>query len=125
MHNLVTERSGDLFLQFFDLVGAEFHHIAGIHIDDVIMMRATRLFETRRPSGEGVPVDGTALFEKLHRAINGRKRDAAVDLDRAAKNLQRVGMIFRLGQYVQDDPAWSRDADTCLAQFLFIIGFLV
>ena len=125
MHDLVTKRTGNLFLQLFDLVRAEFHHIAGIHIDDVIVMRTACLLKARRPAIEGVTVNGAAFFEKLHRAINGRKRNAAVDLDRAAKNLQRVGMIFRLGQYVQDDPARSRDANTGLTQLLFIIGFLV
>ncbi len=125
MDDLVTERPGDFFLQLFDLVGAEFDHLAGIHVDDMVVMRAACLLKTRGPARKGVPVNRAALFQKLHRSIDGRQRNAAVDLDRPAENLQRVGVIFRLGQYVQDDPARPRDADACLAQFLFIIGFLV
>jgi len=83
------------------------------------------MFEARRPSGKGVAVNGTTFFEKLHRAIDSRKRYTAVNLDRTAKNLQRIGMVFRLGQYVQDDPARPRDANACLTQLLFIIGLLV
>lgn len=70
MNDLEAERTRDLFLQFFDLVGVELHHITRIHINDMVMMRTAGLLEARRPARKGMAMDRAAFLKKFHGAIN-------------------------------------------------------
>jgi len=114
MNDLITERAGDFFLQFFDLVRVKFDDLATVHIDDMVMMGATRLFKTRRPASKSMTMNCAALFQQLHCPIDSRKRNAGIDLDRAPKNLKRIRMVFRFGQNIENDAAWPCNSDPSL-----------
>ena len=121
MHDVVAELAGDLVLQLLDAIGLELDHVAGLDVDEVVVMLAAGVFETRRPALEGVAMDRTEPLQKLHRAVDRRQRHGRVDGDGAAVNLHRVGMVFHDRQQVDDDASRPRDSHAGAAQFALVV----
>jgi hypothetical protein len=124
MDDVITKLAGYFLLQLLDAVGAELDDVAGIHVDQMIVVIPAGLLESRRPTFEGMAVDSAHFLQKFHRPVDRRQRDALVDRLGTAEDFKRVGMVFRLTQYIQDDLARTGDADARLAQRLFVIGLL-
>ena len=96
-----------------------------LDVDQVVVMIAAGMLEARRAALEGVPVDGAHVAQQLHRPVDGGQRNRAVDGDGAAKDLQRVGMVFGLGQDAENDAARTGDSHAAPAQFLFVVQLFV
>src|SRR3546814_10092683 len=73
--------SSDLhLLQRLELGIDEFDHLARFDVDQMVVMRLGRGFVARAAVAEIVAVEDARFFEQPHGAVNGRDRDAAVDL---------------------------------------------
>ena len=57
-------------------------------------MARGRLLEARRAAGEGVALDRARFLQRLHRAVDGGERDAAVAGDGALEYLGGVGVAL-------------------------------
>lgn len=125
MDDVIAERAGNLFLQFLDLVRLEFDHSSRIDIDQMVMMFAMGLFKTRWAAIEGVAMNGAHFFQQVHGPVDGRERNAVVDLDGTMENLHRIRVVFGGGQNIEDDSARAGDPNACLAQFLLVIRLLI
>ena len=115
MHDVVSERTGDLVLQFLDTLRMELDHVARIEVDQVVVM-AGRLFEAGATALESVALDRAHALEQLHRAVDRRQGYAAVDCRGALEYLHGVGVVLRRGENVEDDTARTGDADARAAQ---------
>src|SRR5690554_143620 len=116
MDDLVAELAGDLVLQLLDAVGLEFDHVAGVDVDQMVVMVAHRRLEARGAALESVAVDGADALQQLHGAVDRGQRNACVDLHRTAKYLHRVGMVAGIRKDTEDHAARPRDAHARLAQ---------
>jgi hypothetical protein len=70
---------------------------------------------------EGVALDRAGFLERLHRAVDGRERDAAVRAVRALDDRGGVGMALGAEQDLEDDAARLGDAQTGVAQHRLVI----
>ena len=57
VHDVVAELAGDLVLQLLDAVRLELDDVAGLDVDEMVVMLAAGVLETRRAALEGVAVD--------------------------------------------------------------------
>src|SRR5690606_18429881 len=116
MDDLVAEFVRDLVLQALDAVGAELDHVAGVEVDQMVVMAAGGMLEARRPALEGMAMDRPHRLQELHRAVDGGQRNRPVDGARAPEYLHGVGVIARLRQYLEQNLALARDAHAGAAQ---------
>lgn len=82
-------------LQLLDFLGPKLHHLSGLQIDDVIMVRHIRSFEARASAFEGVAVDNAGVFEDCKRAVYCRKRDRLIHGARAPVQFVGIRVVFR------------------------------
>ena len=111
----VAEPAGDLGLQRLDLLGAELDDVAGLEVDEVVVVLAGRLLVAGAAVAEIEPLDDALGLEELHGAVDRRERDALVDRRRAAVQLDDVGMVRGLIEDAGDDPALAGHAQAALA----------
>ena len=71
----VAEPAGDLGLQRLDLLGPELDHVAGLEVDQVVVVLARGLLVARAPAAELEPLDDALGLEELHGPVDGRERD--------------------------------------------------
>jgi hypothetical protein len=76
----------------------------------MIMVRFRRGFITGAAIAEIVPVENAGLLEQPHGAIDGRDRNARIELDRAFVQLLHVGMVTAFRQHARDNAALVGDA---------------
>src|SRR5207302_5188748 len=74
----VAELLGDPFLQRFELIIDELDDVAGLDVDQVIVMAFRSRFVTRAPVAELVPFEDPGLLKQPHRAIDRRDRDVRI-----------------------------------------------
>ena len=89
----VAELARDFGLQALDFLRLEFDHLAAAQIDQMVVMGFGRGFVARAAFAEIVPLDDAGILEQAHGAVDGRNRDAVVDLGAAPVKLLDVGMI--------------------------------
>src|SRR3546814_7120194 len=77
----------------------------------MVVMRPGRGFVARAAVAEIVAVEDARFFEQPHGAVNGRDRDAAVDLRCAFIEGLDIGMILRIRDDARDDAALFGDAE--------------
>src|SRR5579875_85023 len=101
----IAELIGHRFLQFFDLLVAEFDHLAGLQVDQMVVMSARHLLVARAAVAEIVTRQDARLFKQAHGAVDGGDADARIDRGGAAVDLFDIGMVGRFRQHARDDPA--------------------
>lgn len=89
----------DLLLQGLDFRIDEFDDLAGIHIDQVVMMVALGILIPRPPVTKFQTVQNSGLFEQFYRAVNRRDGNARVDAGRAGIKFFHIRMIFGLADH--------------------------
>ena len=110
MHQAVAEAPRYVGLEALDLFGLELDHLAGLDVDQVIVMLALCPFVAGAPVAESMARDDAAIFQELHGAVDGGERDACVHRGGAAVQLFGVGMILRLAEHSGDDAALAGHA---------------
>ncbi|VXC83947.1 hypothetical protein SPHINGOAX6_50372 [Sphingomonas sp. AX6] len=114
LHPVIDEAEaqafGDLLLQQFKLGIDEFDDLAGLDIDQMIVMRLGRGFVAGAAIAEIVTVEDARFFEQAHGAIDGGDRYAGVDRGGAGIDLFHIGMVFGLGKHAGDHAALLGDA---------------
>src|SRR3546814_16146357 len=80
----------------------------------MVVMRLGRGFVARAAVAEIVAVEDARFFEQPHGAVNGRDRDAAVDLRCAFIEGLDIGLILRIRDDARDDAALFGDAQPLL-----------
>lgn len=98
MNDLVTQRLCDFVLELLNLVGVKLNDIAGIDINQMVVMISSCRLEARWAAFKGMAMDGADTFQQLHGAIDGGERNAGIDLNRAIEDFHGVGMITGLCQ---------------------------
>src|SRR3569623_1043635 len=116
-----AELLGDRFLQLLELGIDELDHLAGLDVDQMIVVRFRCGLIARAAIAEIMPVEAAGLLEQPDGAVDCGDRHARVDRRGAFLDNLDVGMVVGFGQNASDDPALVGDA-----QALFIAqGFEV
>src|SRR5690606_32364866 len=93
MDNLVAQFAGNLFLQGLELARMELNHVAGIHIDQMIVVPA-RLLKAGSAALNLVALDRSLFLKQLHRAIDSGERNARIHRRSTIENLPRIRVVF-------------------------------
>ena len=101
----VTQTLGNLALESLDFRIDEFDHLAGFHIDQMIVMCFGHGFVARTAVTEIVAVENARFLEQAHGAIDRGDRDLGIDCGSARMEQFHIGVIIAFGQYLGDDPA--------------------
>src|SRR3546814_17753553 len=86
-------------------------HLAGLDVDQVIVVRFGRGLVARTAVAEIMAIEDAGLLEQPHRAVDGRDRDARIDRRGALIDLLDIGMIVGVGEHARDDAALLGDAE--------------
>ena len=111
-------------MQSLQLGVDEFDHLAAFDVDQVVVVRFGRGLVTRAAIAEIVPVQHARLFEQADRAIDGRDRDARIDLRGAFMQLLDIGVVVAVRQDAGDNLALFGDAQALVGAELFEIDFM-
>src|SRR5947209_17648987 len=97
-----AELFGDAFLQSLKLVVDKLDHIAGLDVDQMVVMTLRRRFIARAAIAEFVTLEDARLLEQPNRPIDGGDRD--VRIDRRGAGVQRldVGMVLAFAEHARD-----------------------
>ena len=99
-----AELLGDLLLKRLQLLIDELDDVAGLDVDQVIVMRVRRRFIARAAVAELMPLEDSRLLEQPHRPIDCGDRDVGVDRRRARVQGLDVGMVLAVAEHSGDDP---------------------
>src|SRR3546814_4073766 len=79
LHAVIDEAEaqplGDLLLELLKLGIDEFEHLAGLDVDQVIVVRFGRGLVARMAVAEIMAIEDAGLLEQPHRAVDGRDRE--------------------------------------------------
>ncbi len=98
--------SCDLLLKSLDLIGPEFHDIARLDVNQMVVMFLCGALEAGAPVAEDVFLQHALFPEKVERSIDGGDCDAWIDCSHPPVQFNGIRMIVGVRQYVQNDPAW-------------------
>ena len=101
----IAQPRGDLFLQRLDLGIDEFDDLAGVDIDQVVVVVALGIFIARAAIAEFVLFQNARLFEQLDGAIDRGQRYPRVDPHGAGVKLFDVRMVIGVTDDPRHDPA--------------------
>ena len=93
--------------------------VAGVEIDDVVVVGGIRHLVPRAAVFQGEPQDDPFPFQDREGAVDGGKREAVVEGPRPAVQLGRVGVIVGLGQDLEQRLALAGHADAGVPEGLF------
>jgi hypothetical protein len=97
-------------LQALDLLVLELDHLAGLHVDEVIVMAVPGRLIARAAVAELMALKNAGAFEQAHGAVHGGERNAGIAGTRPAINLLDIGVVVRLRQHLGDHPALTGHA---------------
>ena len=89
----VAEPLGDHLLDGLDLLVAELDDLAGADVDQVVVVLVGDQLEAGAAVLEVVLGDEPGFLEQVDRAVDGRERDARIDVRGAAIEFLDIGMI--------------------------------
>ena len=92
---LVAEPPGDGFLQLLDLAVDELDHLAGLHVDQVVVVRLPMLLVPRAAVTEVVAGDDPRLFEQADGPVDRGDLNVRIDRMRPVVQLLDVRVIMR------------------------------
>src|SRR5262245_36567975 len=98
----VAELARHGLLQPLDLLVAELDDLAGLHVDQVIVVAEARGLVTGAAVAELVTLEDARALEQAHGAIDRGERDARVPRARPPVNLLDVGMVLGFRQHTGD-----------------------
>ena len=101
----IAKPGGNAFLQRLDFRIDEFDDLARVHVDQVIVMIAFRVFIACATVAEFVLVQNSGLFEQFDRPVYGGKRDPRIDAGGADVKLFDIGMVVRCADHAGYNPA--------------------
>src|SRR3569623_3363856 len=114
LHTVVDETDaallGDRLLQLLQFGVDKLDHLAGLDVDQMIVMRFRRGLVARAAIAEIVAVEDAGLLEQPDGAIDRGDRNARVDRRGALIDLLDIGMVVGLGQHAGDHTALLGDA---------------
>jgi hypothetical protein len=117
--DVVAEFGGDLALEFLDLFRPEFGDLAGVEVDDVVVVGGVGDLVAGTAVFEGEPQDNAFAFQDREGAVDGGQREAVVDGAGAAVKLGGVGVVVGLGQDPEKRLPLAGHADSGVAEGLF------
>jgi hypothetical protein len=121
----IAQLFGYLLLQSFKLWIDEFDDLAGLNVDEMIVMRLGSGFITRAAVSEIMPVENAGFFEQADRAVDRRNRNAWIDLVRAVMNHFNIGMVIGFGQNPRNHAPLFSNPQALVGAELFEIDTLV
>ncbi len=110
IHQLVTQFAGDAFLEFLDLLGGELDDLAGIQVDEVVVMFVADGFVAGAAIAEIKALQNACFLEQFHRAVDGGDGDVGVDGGGPPVQLLYVRVVLRFGDDTGDDAALAGHA---------------
>ena len=90
-----AELRGDPPLQLLQLLVDELDDIAGLDVDQMVVMGLGGRLVAGPAVAEIVPLQDAGLLEQAHGAVDGRDRDAGID--RGGAGMQRLDVRMILG----------------------------
>ncbi len=108
----ITELLCDLFLQGLDLRVAELDHLAGVEVDQMVVVLPVRILVSSTAITKFQPVQNPRFFKQLHRAVDRRQRNTVIDGIGAGVQLLHIRVIKALLQHLGDGPARAGHAQT-------------
>ena len=105
-----SEPLGDSLLQFLELVVDELDDLAGLDVDQMVMVRFGRGLVARAAVAELVALEDSRLLEQPHRPVDRRDRDVGVDGRGAGVEGLDVRMVLAVAEHARDDLALLGDA---------------
>ena len=115
----------DPALQILDLVVVEFHNLAALDIDQMIVVFFGRFLIARAAIAEVVLGENTGFLEKPHRPIDGGDGNVGIDRGRAAMHGLDVGMIRRLRKDARDHAPLVGHLETAFGAQQLKLGFVI
>ena len=117
-----AELFSDHFLQRLKLGINEFDHVAGLDIDQMIMMRLGSGFITRPAITKIMPLKNAGLFKQANSAIHRRDRNARIN--GGCPRMQRldVGVILGFRQHTGDNAPLLGDPQAFFSAQRFYIN---
>src|SRR5262245_695119 len=110
----VAELARHGLLQPLDLLVAELDDLAGLHVDQVIVVAEARGLVTGAAVAEFMTLEDACALEQAHGAIDRRERDARIPSARPPVDLFDVGMVLGLRQHPGDGAPLARHAHAAL-----------
>ena len=107
---LIAQLLGDFLLQGFDLGIDKFDDFARVHVDQVVVMVARRIFVARAPVAKFQLVQNIGLFKQFHGAVDGRNGNATVQGRGAAEQFLNIGVVVAVLDHLCDDAALAGHA---------------
>ena len=115
----------DPLLKGLELIVDELDDIAGLDVDQVIVMLFGRGFVARAAVPEFVAIENSSFFEQPHRPVNGGDRDPRIHRGRALVESLDVRMIFGFGKNAGNHAPLFGDPQAALSAQLFKVDRLV
>ena len=88
-----SQLAGHPLLDALDLLVAELDHLAGLQVDQVIVVPARRLLVAPATRAEVVALQEPVRLEQLDGAVDGRERDARIERIGAPVDFLDVGVV--------------------------------
>src|SRR5262245_42430473 len=101
-------------LQPLDLFVFELDDLAGLHVDQVIVVAEARGLVPGAAVAELMTLEDACALEQAHGAVDRRQRDARIPLARSPVDLLDVGMVLGLRQHSGDGAPLARHAHAAL-----------
>ena len=89
-----AELFGDPPLEHLELLVDELDDLAGLDVDQMVVMRVRRGFIARAAVAEFVPLEDAGFFEQADGAVDRGDRDVGIDRGGALVERLDVGMIL-------------------------------
>ena len=103
----------------------ELDDLAGLDVDQVVVVRLGRRLVAGAPVAEVVPVKDAGILEQTHRAIDRGDGDLRVDRRSALMQQLDVRMILAIGKHAGNDPALLGNPEAAFGTQRFEVDGLV
>ncbi len=110
IHKLIAQFPRYSFLKQFNLFITKFDDLAGMQVDQVIMMFFRYLFVARPPISEIVTFQNTGIFEQSDRPVNRGNGNPVIYCGCPAIYFFHIGVIVGFGQDPRNDTTLVRHA---------------
>ena len=115
----IAELFGDPPLEHLELLVDEFDDLAGLDVDQMVVMRFLRGFVTRATVAEFMTLENSGVLEQAHGAVDRGDRDLGVDRGGAFVERLDIGMIIGLAEHARDRAALFGNAEALVGAQLF------
>src|SRR5215210_5984546 len=106
-----AELLGDPLLQRLELVVDELDDVAGLDVDQMVVVGLRRGLVARAAVPELVPLEDACLFEQAHGAVDGGDRDVRIDRRRPRVERLDVWVVLAVAEHPRNHLALLGDAE--------------